>query len=328
MPLSTGGGGGGYLPGADPRGYNPASGGVPGTTNPVGTLLGNLGGLGGLIGGITGAQSGALRAQYPSEYFSTLGTLLGNVQRRAAGDISDLLPELQTHAAERALVGGVSGSGAANTKLLRDLGLTRYGVESQALKDLSSIQGEIPQVHPYDPSSAINALISAQERADLYRAAPVPEAAYQRAMSNVGGGGGGGTPGLSYRPPMGGGYQGSVDDILSRYGHTTGYGPPIIAHGTRSGDLPERQFGADYDLSMKQLEEGDQGTSGRTDTGGIPLAGGPDWMSGMGNDFGIFSGLGGVGGAGGAANPEDLFLTGPDYGDKPYYGDEESLYLT
>ena len=105
------------LTGAAPGSYNSASGGIPGVTSPIDTVTGNLGGLSGIIGSLTGASSTALRTQYPDEYFTTLGTLLGNTQRRAAGDISDLLPELQQTSAEDAVYGGMSGSGAENTKL-------------------------------------------------------------------------------------------------------------------------------------------------------------------------------------------------------------------
>ena len=202
-----GGGGGGGLPGARPRDYNSASGGVPGVTSPVDTITGNLGNFGNIINSLTGASTKALRDQYPEDYFSILGTLLGNTQRRAAGDISDLLPELQQSSAEAAVAGGVSGSGAQNTKLLRDMGLTRYGVENQALKDLSTLQGEIPTVRPFDPNDIIRQQLDAQERADLYAAAPSPEAAYQRAAAAAGGGGGSGsgTPGFRYNIPGGGG---------------------------------------------------------------------------------------------------------------------------
>lgn len=202
----SGGGGGGGIPGAAPRSYNSASGGIPGVTSPIDTVTGNLGGIGDIINSITSTQSGALRDQYPAEYFDVLGTVLGNTQRRAAGDISDLIPELQQASAEAAVAGGLSGSGAENTKLLRDLGLTRYGVQNQALQDLSTIQGQIPKVGPYDPSAIIGRQLDAQERADLYAAAPVPEDAYQRAMSAAGGGGGGGgTPGKTYSVGGGGG---------------------------------------------------------------------------------------------------------------------------
>ena len=224
-----GGGGGGGLRGASSRGYNSASGGIPGVTSPIEAITGNLGGLGGIINSITGSQSTALRDQYPDEYFSTLGTLLGNTQRRAAGDISDLLPELQQSSAENAVYGGLSGSEAENTKLLRDLGLTRYGVQNEAINSLGKIQGEIPTVRPFDPSGIIAAQLAAQERADLYASAPVPEDAFQRAMRAAGGGGGGKTtPGLRFDLGGGGGWAPPSNDPIMR-----GYGAPTIGYGTR-----------------------------------------------------------------------------------------------
>jgi hypothetical protein len=208
-------------------------------TNPASTIAGSLGNIGNIIGGITGQQLEALRKQYPTEYFATLQQLLQNTQRRAGGDISDLLPELQVRNAEAGVAGGYSGSQMENTKLLRDLGLTRYGVEEQALKDLGLIQSGTPTVRPYDPAGVIGAITNAQERADLYNAAPDPEVAYRRARDAArgGGGGGGGGPGGAVRPGTmgggGGGGGGSVDDILKRYGSGLGgYGPPIIARGT------------------------------------------------------------------------------------------------
>jgi hypothetical protein len=231
--ISSGGGGG--LPGARPRSYNPASGGVPGVTSPIDAITSNLGGLGGIINSITGSQSGALRSQYPDQYFSTLGTLLGNTQRRASGDISDLLPELQQNSAEAAVAGGMSGSGAENTKLLRDLGLTRYGVENKALQDLSTIQGQIPKVNPYDPTGIINHQLDAQERADMYASAPVPEDAYQRAL-RAAGVGDGGTPWKNSSSGGGGGGGGGPARPVNPI--SIGYGPPTIGYGTNQNMAP------------------------------------------------------------------------------------------
>lgn len=235
--IISGGGGGGGFRGASSRGYNPASGGIPGVTSPIDAITGNLGGLSGLINAITGSQSSSLRDQYPDEYFSTLGTLLGNTGRRAAGDISDLLPELQQNSAEDAVYGGMSGSEAENTKLLRDLGLTRYGVQNEAINSLGKIQGQIPTVRPFDPSGVIAAQLAAQERADMYASAPVPEDAYQRAM-RAAGGGGGGTPwknsgggGGGGGSRGGGGPSAPVDTIMR------GYGAPTIGYGTNQSTL-------------------------------------------------------------------------------------------
>lgn len=222
------GAGGATLAGAAPRGYNTASGGVPGVTSPISTVTGNLGNLSSIINSLTASSGSALKEQYPQEYFGILGTLLGNTQRRAAGDISDLLPELQQGAAESAVAGGLSGSGAENTKLLRDLGLTRYGVQNQALKDLGTIQSELPLVRPFDPNAIIGSQLGAQERADIYASAPVPEEAYKRAMSAAGGGAPRGTPTRTFAGGGGGGGKGpGTADAALR-----GYAPNVGAYGT------------------------------------------------------------------------------------------------
>jgi len=252
------GGGGGGLVGAQPRGYNAASGGVPGVTSPIDVITGNMGGIGNIINSITGQQSGALRDQYPDEYFQTLGTLLGNTQRRAAGDISDLLPELQQNSAEDAVYGGVSGSGAENTKLLRDLGLTRYGVQNQALKDLGTIQSELPLVRPFDPTGVINGQLAAQERADLYASAPVPEEAYRRAMGAAGGGGGGRpTPGISYNPGGGGGAPRTVDAALKGWSNSPAQRGMLQDTGGSSSYAPWGSFPNAVAGSSLSYGEGD-----------------------------------------------------------------------
>lgn len=236
------GGRAGGMTGAAPGSYNSASGGIPGVTSPIDTVTGNIGGLSGIIGSLTGASSTALRTQYPDEYFTTLGTLLGNTQRRAAGDISDLLPELQQTSAEDAVYGGMSGSGAENTKLLRDLGLTRYGVQNQAIDALSKIQGQIPTVRPFDPSGIIASQLAAQERADLYASAPVPEDAFQRALAaaeaaafdNEGWNRRGGTP-LMRGGGGGGGRAGAADPGWG------GFAPPTVQYGTASNPFGTSQ---------------------------------------------------------------------------------------
>jgi len=282
MQFATTGGG---VSGAAPRGYNSASGGIPGVTSPVAAITGNLGDLGGIISSITGSQSGALRSQYPDEYFSTLGTLLGNTGRRAAGDISDLLPELQQASAERAVYGGLSGSEAENTKLLRDLGLTRYGVQNEAINSLGKLQGEIPTVRPFDPSQIINDQINAQERADLYASAPVPEDAYQRANAAAYGGAGRTTPGLRYDLGGGGGPSRPSDAIMR------GYGAPVGSYGTNQGaatagggyapwgSFPNALTAAGEDQDpFAWLWNGDNGTGNTTDFGGgLDYGGGAPW---------------------------------------------------
>jgi hypothetical protein len=306
-------GGASGVTGAQPRSYNPASGGIPGVTSPIDAITSNLGGLSGIINSITGSQSSALRSQYPDQYFSTLGTLLGNTGRRAKGDISDLLPELQQSSAENAVYGGMSGSQAENTKLLRDLGLTRYGVENQALKDLGTVQSEIPTVRPFDPSAIINDQLAAQERADLYASAPVPEEAYRRAMGAADSGGGGrGTPGLRY-DLGGGGAARPVDSIMR------GYGAPTIGYGTNQntsqgggyspwGSFPNALSAGGGDQDPFGWLFNDQ-SSGNQDFGGsLDYGGGMPW-EGLNTDL--------FGGPGGADLSGDWLST--DYGPADYY---------
>lgn len=306
-----GGVGGGNLIGAPPTGGSDAAGRIPGVTNPIGTISGNMGGIGGIIGGVTDQQLEALRKQYPTEYFATLQQLLLNTQRRAGGDISDLLPELQTRNAEAGIAGGYSGSAMENTKLLRDLGLTRYGVEQQALKDLGLIKAGTPTVNPYDPSALIGGLIDAQNRADIYRAAPDPEEAYKRARDAArgggGGGGGGGGPGGGVRPGTHGGGAGAstVDDILKRYGGGLGAQGVFMARGTNVPDtsqgLEPAPWGSIPFFNQPPLNQGSMVT---------PLQ---DW-----EEFGMFGDLGGDNGGGWDFDDEY-----EDYGndDSSYYDD-------
>ncbi len=233
----SGGGAPGGLPGAPPGAGSDAAGRVPGTTNPIDAILGNMGGITGIQTGLTDNALQLLRKQYPTEFFALQQQALQNAQRRAAGDISDLLPEMWTKNAENAVGGGYSGSAQENTKRLRDMGLTRLALEKGAEESMKNVYGTTPTVHPQDMSGIIGALVDAQARADIMRGAPNPEAAYQRARAAAGGGGGGGggVPGvIPGRVTSAGGGASKVDDILKRMGGNS-FGPPVIARGTAEG---------------------------------------------------------------------------------------------
>lgn len=276
------GAGGAILPGAPPGPGNDESGRVPGTTNPISTVLGNLGGIGGIQTGLTDSALANLRKQYPGQYFSTLDTLLGNVNRRAHGDISDLLPEMWTRNAENAVGGGYSGSAFENTKRLRDMGLTRYGLEQDALSGLEKIKGLTPTTTPPDMQAIIAALIDAQRQADIMAGAPNPAAAAaaaKRAAGGGGAGGGGGFGGGRYVTPAAGGGKTSVDDVLKKYGGG-GFGPPIIAKGTGENYRPPYGGNPLYTGEPGQAPyTGPVGTS--TDFGGsLGWGGGMPWGPG------------------------------------------------
>lgn len=251
----------GTIPGAVPLpGYTEESGGVPGTTSPsqslanlIAGLAGQTGNIGKLVGDLTSASTKALRDEYPAEYFNTLGTLMGNVGERARGNVSDLLPELGQGAAEWGVGAGVPGSPAFETKLARDLGLTRYRVEREALDDLGRIKAGIPTTAPFDINRLVpdvNLQSALEQIANMYAAAPKPEAAFKRnlelALAGLKGGfsgaGGGGVtrygnapgpstnwPTLSAAPTpvniaLGPGRPDAVDIARSRKGSPTGWG--------------------------------------------------------------------------------------------------------
>jgi len=202
----VGGAGSGALPGT----YNPASGGIPKTptlTEALDNLLsgisGNIGDIGSVIGGLTGAENRALRDQYPSSYFDTLGTLMGNVANRARGNIDDLLSGVGQLAGEWGIGQGVAGGPAASSKLVGDVLRNKYWVQQQALQDQGTIQNLIPKVAPY---SARNLLpdygenTSWMDVTNVRGSSPIPEISYERARADAlaglrrgfGAGGGGG----------------------------------------------------------------------------------------------------------------------------------------
>jgi len=194
-PAPGGGTGGGAGAGAIPGTYNPASGGIPNISSPseslanlINAISGNLNNLGPIISGVTGAENKALRDQYPSSYFDTLNTLMGNVGRRATGDITDLLPQLGQTAGEWGIGSGVAGGPAAASKLARDVLGSSYAVQQQALQDQGAIQNLIPKVAPYDIGRLIPQY-SDQQWNDLmrkiYGSAPIPESAYGRARADA-----------------------------------------------------------------------------------------------------------------------------------------------
>lgn len=162
---------------------------------------------------------------------------------------------------------------------------------------MTNVFGATPTVRPYDPSQIIQALTNAQERADLYRAAPVPEDAYQRALRAAGGaGGGGGTPGVRY-PGLspGAGGTSTVDDILKKYGSNLGY---FAAQGTKAPDYksPGPIYGTTPMFNQPPLDTGTPTGGENPDFGGsLTYGGGAPWG-------GVTPGAGGPLDFGGGAN--------------------------
>lgn len=215
------------------------------------------------------------------------------------------------------MYGGMSGSGAENTKLLRDLGLTRYGVQNEAINSLGKIQGQIPTVRPFDPTGIIAAQLDAQERADMYAAAPVPEDAYMRAMGAADPGWGGrGRGGFTVNPGWGGG-SARPDPVMS------GYGAPTIGYGTNRDASGGGSY-APWGSFPNALSAGGGGGAKfndwlSTDYGPMAPQNDDAWLANIFGDDQDFGGSLGYGG-GAAWNPMEDILG--DFGGMDYGGSE------
>ncbi len=241
----TGGGtgaGAGGIPGAIPGGWSPDYGGVPGISNPLDIIIKNMGGLSNFTNAMTSAASNQLRNQYGPEYFKGLALQQANVNRRATGDISDLVPGLQERNAALSLGSGVGfDSDMANSKLARDLGLTKYQVERESLDDTGKIFGATPVVKPFDPTGILQEMMEAQRWADIYRSYPIPHK-----IPTGGGGGGSYTPFIRYG---GGGWasamstEQSMRDRMARLGQ---FGPPASGQGGLAQTRPSGPAPWDY----------------------------------------------------------------------------------
>ncbi len=319
------GGAPGGLPGATPGSYNPASGGIPGVTpagdslkNLIDAITANTGPLGNLISTLTNASAKALKDQYSPEYFAGLNTATTNTNKRLGGDITDLLPELDQDAAERAAATGQTGGQQYQSKLLRDMGLTRLKVERDALDDLGKIKGSTPTVNPFDIKSLvpdINLQALLQQLADLYKAAPVPEDVYKRKLGDIlkglgagrGAGYGGGSPGYGGGARGTGGGTGTASssipaNILANYGSRVGVNQPTAPPGPGWGETWN--------------DEGGYANTGNAPAT-APGAGTPGWDGGfdyLNTNAGLPGGLGGFGGAPDNSPPPPApFLGGPAY---------------
>jgi len=296
-PAPGGSAGGGAGAGSIPGTYNPASGGIPNISSPseslanlINAISGNLNNLGPIISGVTGAENAALRNQYPSSYFDTLNTLMGNVANRAKGNISDLLPQLGQAAGEWGIGQGLAGGPAAASKLARDVLGSSYAVQQQALQDQGAIQNLIPKVAPYDIGRLIPQY-SDQQWNDLmrkiYGSAPIPEAAYGRARADA-------LSGLNRGFNAGAGYN-WFNPMGRPVAATLGGPAPPLG----SSDFFNKRGGGGDWLGQAGVERGLPANIGGLPGEGAPLAGGPGYYDNLQNlwDFPL-------------AMPEDL--TGQD----------------
>lgn len=206
----------GTLPGAEPKQGYGAYGAVPEIPSPqasqsaaVAGNVSNLANIQQLMAALDQQQAQNILQPFQQgipNWSPAMGQAMGNVTQGLGGVVnSDVWTNLQRAAAERGIGMGSPLSPNAQTNLLQMLGLTSYGVQQDALKNLLNIMGSIPRISPFNPAEMLMTPAQQQEwqyMANLMRAAPDP---YQAATANLGaltGGISGGNRGGYYQPSM------------------------------------------------------------------------------------------------------------------------------
>ncbi len=216
--------------------YNPAYGGVPGVPSLVdvygqatGANAGMLPGLNQIGANVTGANQqellNNLRVSIPG-YDQMTGASSGNIESLLAGQIpTDVRNQITQSAAERGISTGLYDSPNSNAALLRSLGLTSLGLQSQGEQELTGAVNRTPQAKPFDISPLMinpNDLYQSQLLANIYASSPQPAAAAAALISQQQAGyntGRGNVP--SYSQVGGGGYSPASTSVRAPY--STGY---------------------------------------------------------------------------------------------------------
>jgi len=251
--------GAGNLQGGNPFGGAGPYGGLPSVPDPSQTQLTsilsdiqNLGGLGNLGTGINTqiANQAALPYQLNlPNYGAMTNQSSGNILSLLRGQVpQDVANQISQMGAERGIATGSIGSPNANTALLRSLGLTSLGLQTQGEQELTGAVQRTPTGQQFNPASFLTTPQTQEELqylANLLASAPDPtQAANASILNALGGlgaglgrggqpggfsyplGGGAGLPsGLDYtggQQPLGGG--GTPGGGLGDYGTTTGPG--------------------------------------------------------------------------------------------------------
>lgn len=188
--------------GTAPGGYNPAYGGIPQVPNIIDVYgqaisanqqaLPKLTQLGSTITGASEEELlNNLRMALPG-YDASVAKSMGNIGSLQAGEIpSDVKNLITQQAAERGIATGLYSSPNANAALLSALGQTSLGLQSEGEKQMSSLINRTPQAQPYDVSRLFlqpTDLYESQLLSNIYKAAPVPEAAARALISEAQGG--------------------------------------------------------------------------------------------------------------------------------------------
>lgn len=190
---------GSVVTGAPSREYNPAFGGIPQVTNPsqvvANTIAGNVANLPAaqtLAGGVNtfniGQSVQPLIANLPN-YEAMTGAASENILGNLQGQLSpDVMQAIQQSAAERGIVTGGAGGPNANAAYLRALGLTSLDLQNLGQGQLTAAIARMPQVNLMNPASEMlsaDQALSSQAAADVYNAAPSPQAANEAGVSAI-----------------------------------------------------------------------------------------------------------------------------------------------
>jgi hypothetical protein len=179
--------------------YNPAYGGVPQVPNIIDVYgqgiaanqkyLPQLTQLGSSITGATEEELlNNLRRALPG-YDTSVAKSMGNIGALQRGEIpQDVSNLISRQAAERGIATGLYNSPNANAALLGALGQTSLGLQNEGEKQMSALVNRTPQAQPYDVSRLFlnpTDLYESQLLANIYKSAPVPEAAARQMTADA-----------------------------------------------------------------------------------------------------------------------------------------------
>lgn len=229
---------GSQLAGTSPSNYSTAYGGIPATADPsqsaAAAITGsqaNMPALQEMASGINQFNLGEQLGQYETAlpgYGNMVGQSAGNIGSRLRGELpGDVVSQMTQQAAERGVSMGVPGSPFSNSELIKSLGLTSLGLQTQAENELTQAIGRTPVVPLFNTSSFLTspqAQQEAQQQANFMAAAPVPAKAQQTALDIAKAGIQAGSNSVpqnqfqmpSYQTPETQSYN-MVSDILNRY---------------------------------------------------------------------------------------------------------------
>lgn len=219
---------------ASPSFWSPEYGGIPATASPVtsaataiGGNVANMPALQGLASGVNQFNLGQQLEQYNTAlpgYSGMVAQSAGNIGSRLQGQIpQDVVDQITNQAAARGVSMGVPGSPFSNAELIKSLGLTSLGLQTQAENELTQAINRTPAVPLFNTASFLVSpqdQQAAQQQANLMAAAPVPAKAQQTALDIARAGmqaGAASVPTPQFQTPQQSNSYSLVSDILSRY---------------------------------------------------------------------------------------------------------------